>query len=246
MADIIMARGGQPDFKGWMCDGQWQEYGPPYSAPHMEATPPFNSHADAAFEQGFLNLHFPLVPHLGDTEAHRWMVSALKNVKKVGDRFFTNWVPTRSYLDSVYYEVTQCDPMLTGVYLTPVAARIMPDFDKPGEWKTEIIEAFADEIAAAGISKFPLGTPEEEDLLYGMARLGLDPEKKPCTFGHNIVKRDSKGKPTGPFDEYFGTVLLGFEVTDGTPDKIALLHRGHFALYFSSKLMAFEGSSQVG
>lgn len=245
MADIIMARGGQPDFKGWMCDGQWQEYGPPYSGPHMDATPPFNSHADAAHEQGFLNLHFPLVPHLGDTEAHRWMVSALKGLTKVGDRIFTNWVPLRSYLDSVYYEVTRTDPLLDGVYLTPVAARISPDF-KTGEWKTEIIDDFAAELAAAGVSKLPLGTPQENDLVYGMARLSLDPARKPCTFGHNIPLYDNLGKAVGPFDEYFGTVLLGFEVEEGTPEKIARIHRGHFSLYFSSKLMAFEGSSQVG
>ena len=28
MANVLIARGGEPDFKGWMCDGQWAEYGP--------------------------------------------------------------------------------------------------------------------------------------------------------------------------------------------------------------------------
>ena len=87
---IKLFRGGMPDFKGWFCDGQFAEFTPPFDAPHAKFTPPFDSHADAAHGQGYLNLHFPLVPNLNDTVGHRWMQYGLKGVKADGDVILTN------------------------------------------------------------------------------------------------------------------------------------------------------------
>lgn len=96
MANINMFRGGTPDFKGWFCRGDWPEFKPPFSAPHAAFTPPYDSHADAAYGQGYLNLHFPLVPNLADTYGHNWMRTALKKVSAIGDTIMLNWVPLRS------------------------------------------------------------------------------------------------------------------------------------------------------
>lgn len=170
MAITNLFRGGMPDFKGWFCDGQFAEFTPPFDAPHAKFTPPFDSHADAAHGQGYLNLHFPLVPNLNDTVGHRWMQYALKSVKAQGDVVLTNWVPLRSYVDSVYYEANLFDPNLTGVYAKPVAYRVAWDFDNE-EWTYTEIEAYASMLAAAGVEKFPLGTPGGSDKIYGMARL---------------------------------------------------------------------------
>ena len=170
MAIIPMYRGGMPDFKGWFCDGQFAEFTPPFDAPHAKFTPPFDSHADAAHGQGYLNLHFPLVPNLNDTVGHRWMQYALKNLKAEGDVILTNWVPLRSYVDSVYYEANLFDKNLDGVYVKPVAYRVAWDFDNE-EWTQTEIAAFASMLASAGIEKFPLGTPGVGDKIYGMARL---------------------------------------------------------------------------
>lgn len=241
MAVINLARGGMPDFKGWFCDGQSAEFTPPYDAPHTEFTPPFDSHADAAMGQGFLNLQFPLVPNLNDTVGHRWMQNLLKGVKAVGDVVLTNWVPQRAYLDSVYYEVTKTDASLDGVYLAPVAKRAVWNFTTE-EWEYKDVTAFADAMTAAKITQFPVGTPQDGDKLYGFTRL----TNPLATFGHNIVKRNATGKPTAGYDDAFGTVMLGFKVAAGDPDKIATLWKSTFALYFSSKLLAFEGSTQIG
>lgn len=170
MAITNLFRGGMPDFKGWFCDGQFAEFTPPFDAPHAKFTPPFDSHADAAHGQGYLNLHFPLVPNLNDTVGHRWMQYALKNLKAEGDVILTNWVPLRSYVDSVYYEANLFDQNLAGVYAKPVAYRVAWDFANE-EWTYTEITAFASMLASAGIEKFPLGTPASGDKVYGMARL---------------------------------------------------------------------------
>ena len=170
MAITNLFRGGMPDFKGWFCDGQFAEFTPPFDAPHAKFTPPFDSHADAAHGQGYLNLHFPLVPNLNDTVGHRWMQYGLKGLKAEGDVILTNWVPLRSYVDSVYYEANLFDANLTGVYAKPVAYRVAWDFTNE-EWTYTEITAFASMLASAGIEKFPLGTPDSGDKVYGMARL---------------------------------------------------------------------------
>ena len=286
MAITNLFRGGMPDFKGWFCDGQFAEFTPPFDAPHAKFTPPFDSHADAAHGQGYLNLHFPLVPNLNDTVGHRWMQNALKSVKAVGDTILTNWVPLRSYVDSVYYEANLFDKNLDGVYVKPVAYRVAWDFDAE-EWTYTKIAAFTSQLSAAGIDKFPLGTPGGSDKIYGMARLvGASGTSQltsgattgtvtgtvdgtsvtgtsagsvtntsgtastmadmPVTFGHNIPELDANGKPVGGYDDWFGAVCLGYEVSNGSADKIKNIWKSTFALYMSAKLFTFEGSTQIG
>lgn len=288
MAITNLFRGGMPDFKGWFCDGQFAEFTPPFDAPHAKFTPPFDSHADAAHGQGYLNLHFPLVPNLNDTVGHRWMQYGLKGLKAVGDVILTNWVPLRSYVDSVYYEANLFDKNLDGVYLKPVAYRVAWDFTNE-EWIYTKIDAFTSQLSAAGIDKFPLGTPSGSDKIYGMARLvGASGTSQltsgatsgtvtgtadtttgevtgtsagsvtntagtastmadmPVTFGHNIPEIDENGKPVGGYDDYFGAVCLGYEVSNGSADKIKNIWKSTFALYMSAKLFTFEGSTQIG
>lgn len=247
MANIIMARGGLPDFKPLFCRGDWAEYGPEYNAPHQDNTPPFDSHADAAFGQGYLNLQFPFVPHIGETTAHHWMSNALKKVA-VGDNLILNWIPTRAYLDSFYIEATKFDKDLVGVYVQPVAVRIQPDFtaDEPGEFTYTEIPEFAQAVEDAGVKQIPLGTPADSDKIYACVKFNYT-TNPPFTFGHNIPKLDSTtGKPTGGYDAYAGTVAYGLKIAAGTTDQLKLLGRGNFAVYLSAKVLAFEGSSQIG
>lgn len=286
MAITNLFRGGMPDFKGWFCDGQFAEFTPPFDAPHAKFTPPFDSHADAAHGQGYLNLHFPLVPNLNDTVGHRWMQYGLKGLKAVNDVILTNWVPLRSYVDSVYYEANLFDKNLDGVYVKPVAYRVAWDFTTE-EWTYTKITAFTSQLSAAGIDKFPLGTPSGGDKIYGMARLvpasgtsqltngavtgtvtgtadgtsvtgtatgsvtntagtAATMADMPVTFGHNIPELDENGKPVGGYDGYFGAVCLGYQVSNGSADKIKNIWRSTFALYMSAKLFTFEGSTQIG
>lgn len=270
MATVSMFRGGSPDFKGWFCAGDWSQFKPPFDAPHLDATPPYDSHADAAYGQGYLNLHFPLVPNLGDTYGHKWMQSALQGLANVNDIILTNWVPLRSYVEAIHYEVVTTDKLLDGVYIKPIAQRVSWDF-ATNDWKYEDNAEFDAAVTAAGITQFPLGTPEEGDTLWGFLPLmpamsatstaqvegeannvtGVTVDTKlaqaaPCTFGHNIVKRDEHGKATGGADDYYGAVVLGYKIVAGDPEKIQAIWKSNIAVYMSAKLHAFEGATQVG
>lgn len=277
MANVNLFRGGTPDFKPMFCKGSYAEWQPPFDAHHYKDTPPFDAHADAAHGQGYLNLQFPLVPNLADNWSHHWMQTALKNLSAVNDCIYLAWVPTRSFVLSQYIEVTAVDPLLSGVYFKPVAARVSWNFTtNQFDWATNA--AYAAAVTASNVTEFPLGTPAEtvatpptvekpdegdgedtpvvqddgtdeasEDALYGFINLyDVTKGTPPCTFGHNIVKTDKTGKPTGGLDEYFGAVVLGYQITKGTPEKIQQIYRSNIAVYMSAKLLAFEGSTQVG
>lgn len=241
MADVSLFRGGTADFKGWFRRGDYAEFTPPFNAPHMASTPPYNSHADAAYGQGYLNLHFPLVPHLEETTAHEWMWNALKKLSAVGDKIYTNWIPSRAYVDALHWELVKVDEELTGVYIKPCAVRVKFNFTT-NEFEYEDNTDYDTMLTTAGITQFPLGKIQAGDAQYAF----VENTNKKCTFGHNMVKYDATtGKPTEGLDDYYGCVVLGYEITEGDPEKIAKICTGNFALYFSAKLLAFEGSSQV-
>jgi hypothetical protein len=245
MAIVNIARGGTPDFKGFMCEGQYAEFTPPYTSPHMPSTPPYDSQADAAFGQGYLNMDFPLVPNLGGTTGHQWMQNALKKIRNQNDVILTNWVPMRSYLESYFIEVVTTDPNLDGVYITPVAYRIKWDFVTQS-WIEEEVTAHGDELVAAGITQLPLGTPQSGDRVYGMARLATDHTTLPPTYGHNLVTRNAQGDPIGPLDDRYGTVAIGLRVSAGTQARIETIWRSNIAVYITTKLFQFIGSGQKG
>ncbi len=238
---ITMFRGGTPDFKGWFRRGDYPEFTPPFGMPPMPSTPPFNSHADAAYNQGYLNLQFPLVPRIEETTAHGWMWNALKQLGEVGDRIYTNWIPLRSIVTDFYWELTRTDKELDGVYLKPVAARVTWDFDAR-DWVYNDNTAYASMLTSNNVSQFPLGTPSDGDSVYGYAN-NINPR---CTFGHDLLKKDGKGKLTEEgLDELYGAVVLGYEVSEGSPEKIANIWKSNFALYFTCKLLSFECGIQV-
>lgn len=245
MADIIMFRGGTPDFKAYHCEGDTQDYMAPVDAPHQPDTPPFDSHADGAYEQGYLNLAYPLIPNLAETQAHQVMQRQLKRVKAVGDVMHLCWIPTRAFLDSIYFEVTRTDKLLDGVKLTPVASRMYWDFNDE-TYKFARVAEFTAELTAAGITSFPAGTPQDGDVIYGMARLSLKTDALPSTFAHNIVKADNQGNLCVPYDNKFGAIVLGYEVSAGSAEAIQSIWKSNLAIYMSAKLIAFDCPSQIG
>lgn len=275
MAYINLLRGGTPVFKPMFCAGEYAEYVTPFDAPHQPGTPPFDSHADAAHGQGYLNLHYPLVPHILDTRAHAWMQTALKKVKAANDVILTNWVPLRSYLDSYYIELTKPDEDLTGVYVEPVAYRVEPDPDDPENLAaatfTQITE-FGDELEnACGAKKIPLGTPAAEEKRYLFARLNTLASESSSTSsststlsGTDVTTETttttetetSTGLPWSfghnlvdgdgeGIDDYYGAVVLGLKVTGSDADLIKRIYDGHFEVHLSAKVITFEGSTQI-
>lgn len=246
MANVNIFRGGSPVFRGIHGSQDFPEWQAPFDAPHFDYTPPFDSHADGVHGQGYLNLMFPLVPRLAGGTGHDWMTKALRGLSAKNDIIRLAWVPLRSYVESMYIEVTKVDPQLKGVYVVPVAERVVWNF-ATNEVEYKPNTAFDSDVTTYGsTTKIPLGSIESGDSPYFMARFPAADSTAPSTFGHNLVKYDESGKATEGLDESFGAVMLGLKISEGDNEKIANLFLSDFALYFTAKVFAFECSSQIG
>lgn len=246
MAAINMFRGGSPDFKASFCAGSFAEFTPPFSAPHYDDTPPYNSHADGAQGQGYLNLWFPLIPNLQQNDAHKWQRNALEKVSAVGDIIRLAWVPLRSWVLAQHFELVRGDELLNGVYVKPVAERAAWDVSK-NDWVYTTNAEYAAAVTASGVGQFPLGVPGTTDQRWGFVNLAPEADDQaPCTFGHNIMKTDAKGNPTGGLDAYYGAVILGLQIAEGSETAIANIWKGNFAFYMSAKIASFESATQIG
>lgn len=240
MANISLYRGGTAEFRPAWCCGDYPEFKPPFDTPHFAGTPPFDSHADAARGQGYLNLMFPLVPNLLDTTAHRWMHVPLQKLSAVDDIIQWAWVPHRGYVDSLYMELTRFDTALDGVYVQPVAQRAVWNFTT-SEWEFPDNTQFDTDIStAANVTRLPLGTPASGDKPYLVAKFAPGADGMYSTFGHNLVERNAAGEPVGGLDEYYGATVLGLKIVAGDADKIKLLWRSKFELWMCAKFIAYE------
>ncbi len=247
MADVSLIRGGSPVLKTPFCKGHYAQFTPPFETPVIPGAPPYDSYSEAANMQGYTNLHFPLVPHLLDTDAHKWMQHALKSVSAVGDRIELCIVPSRAYLQSLHIEVADYDDALTGVYVTPAMYRVYWDFTA-GNYAYTKNTAFAAELTTAGMGQFPLGTPQPTDTTIGMALLSTDPTILPPSYTHTKFVRNASGVPTAYAAPVAngGHNIIALDVTAGDADKIKKIYNGKFRLYLSVKLLTFAGSAQIG
>ena len=231
---VQLFRGGIPHFKPRFCCGDFPSYMPLGSMTHFAGTPPFDEHAEAAREQGYLNLSFPFVPNLMDTDAHRWMRTPLQKLGADGDVVNLIWIPRYGFVDSLIMALTQYDSMLDGVYVEPVASRYWWD-PETKEYAFKENDLFATELAQyANATKIPLGTHEDGDSSYIFARFGQEGNTLPWSFGHDRYLSDPSGNITGPEDEYCGTPVFGLKFT-GDDDKIAQLWRAKFELWINLK-----------
>jgi hypothetical protein len=261
MSNVNLFRGATPDFKAFYCNGEYGQFRPPFSATHAAQTPPFDSHFCGAWGLGYFTPGFPLVPNLGNTRAHQWMKNALADVKAVGDKIRLIWVPLRSYVTSVYFEVTETDKALDGVVVSLFADRVKYNAATDDFVYTTDTGVAAD-LAGANFPTFTLGTTGVY-AKYGIARLpeskivfttvmvdggsGNTPDTQviqtvsgpvsrvPSTFGVNI-----------PGDTYEGGVVFGIQITAASnPANIANLQEFNGAAYLSLKLESFESPAQL-
>lgn len=242
MATVNIFRGGTPLLRAYYCEDDAPQFEPPFSTPRLRGTPPFNSHADGAHGQGYLNLDFPLVPVLDDTEAHRWMQKGMKPLKNVGDIIRLAWVPQRSYVTAIYCGVTDPDPAFSSVAVSLIAERVKFNFNS-GTWVYTEDPDFATAMGTANVAQLYIGDTTQTPY---MVKFFEGTDERMATFSHDVVSRDASGNVTGYWDKYGGYVMLGLKVVAGNTEEISMMYRGLYSIHFSAKLAQFEGRTQIG
>lgn len=252
MATVDLYRGGTPVFRPSFCCGDYPAWKPPFDATHLEGTPPYDSHADGARGQGYLNLSYPFVPVLLDTDAHRWMREPLKALSNTGDIIRLLWIPTRGYVESMHIELTKYDTRLDGVYVQPIVQRAVWNFSSETFSYTNNT-LFDSALASFGnATKLPLGKPAEAtnstpaDPTYIFARFPQQDSNPPWSFGHNIAKYNAQGEPTGGADQWFGANIFGLKISAGTKAKIQEIYRSTFEMWICLKFIGFECQTFTG
>lgn len=252
MSSVNLFRGGTPIFRPSFCCGDFPAWQMPVDAEHRPGTPPYDSHADGARGQGWLNLSFPFCPNLLETTTHRWMHHALKKLSATDDIIRLIWIPNRGYVESLHMEITRFDTLLDGVKVTPVVERATWDFDNE-EWTYTTNDKFTQELASFSNNQtIALGTPAEEetdddgqvttagDIPYIFARFPQTAGDLPWSFSHNIVKYDENNKPTGGIDAAYGANVFGLKIAEGDASAIADIWRANFELWICLKFIGFE------
>ncbi len=243
---INLIRGGEPVFRPAFCCGAYPQYNPISDITHFPGTPPFDTHAEAAHGQGYLNLMYPFVPNLLDTDAHRWMQTPLQQLKAVNDTIRLIWVPTYSYVDSLMISLTKADTALNGVYVQPYSERYWwnPATNK-NEYKENPLfdEAFNTYTNA---EKICLGEAAADDSSYIHCRFPQKDSTQNWAFGHDLYKYNASGDPTGPADEYTGMVVFGLKIVSGDASKIKNLWHSNFELWINLKTFCHECSGFTG
>ena len=250
--NIDLVRGGAPVFRPAFCCGAYPKHEPICNIPHFPGTPPFDTHADGAHGQGYLNLMYPFVPNLLETDAHRWMQAPLQNLSAVNDVIRLIWVPTYSYVDSLIISLTKYDTALNGVYLQPVSERYWWNpSTKACEYKANDLftEAFSN---YANATKICLGKPAAAsgdtpaDSSYIHCRFPQTDSIQNWAFGHDLYKFNDQGEPTGPEDEYTGMAVFGLKIVSGDASKIKNIWRSNFELWINLKVLCHECSGFTG
>lgn len=246
MSIVNLCRGGEPVFRPAFCCGDYPAYDPACNIQHFPGTPPFDTHAEAAHGQGYMNLMYPFVPNLLETDAHRWMRTPLESLSGVGDKIRLIWIPTYSYVDSLMISLTQYDQMLDGVYVEPVAERYWWNpSTKRCEYKAH--DEFEAVLAQyANTTELCLGTPKEDDSSYIHARFPQDGSTPNWAFGHDLYKRNASGDISEPEDDQCGVVVFGLKIKSGDASKIKNIFRGKFEMWINLKTLCHECSGFTG
>lgn len=249
MATVNLVRGGAPVFRPAFCCGAFPEYNPICDITHFPGTPPFDTHAEAAHGQGYLNLMYPFVPNLLDTDAHLWMQTPLQALSAKNDVIRLIWIPTYSYVDSMVIVQTKYDTSLDGVYVQPISERYWWNpSTKQCEYKANTLfdAAFS---TYANATRLCLGTPaagNSPDSQYIHCRFPQKDSIQNWAFGHDQYKYNAQGDPTAAADEYTGMAVFGLRVVDGTAAKIKSIWQGNFELWINLKVFCHECSGFTG
>lgn len=123
MSAIKLYRGGTGVEQFPFCDDNYSKFGPPFAGPHIDLSPPFDSHACAAYDHGYFTLGMPIAPTIME-----WQKKAFKEkLVAVGDIIECVWVPEYHWPTSLSFTVTGDDAQMAGATVAITSETITRD-----------------------------------------------------------------------------------------------------------------------
>lgn len=245
MANISLYRGGTPEVKYIWSAADHPEYRPPFSQRHLgaqsdlfadertlEETPPYDSHADGAYNMGNFVIGLPVAPRTRGQATQRKALQA--QPLEVGDILQCIWLPEDHIATYLNLKSITNDANMAGATVALVAQNATPD--KNGEFHYVEDTDFADAVTTqVGSNSFAVDKPFNAfvSLFKTNGDYAVPMYSKPAL----PVAHDAPDStlPTYPTYKIFGLKILSL------PTKSEVTFADMLsAIYMSLRMEAFE------
>lgn len=245
MANISLYRGGTPEVKYIWSAADHPEYRPPFSQRHLgaqsdlfadehplEETPPYDSHADGAYNMGNFVIGLPVAPRTRGQVAQRKALQAQS--LEVGDILQCIWLPEDHIATYLNLKSITNDANMAGATVALVVQNATPD--KNGEFHYVEDTDFADAVTTqVGSNSFAIDKPFNAfvSLFKANGDYAVPMYSKPAL----PVAHDAPDStlPTYPTYKIFGLKILSLP----TKSEVAFADMLS-AIYMSLRMEAFE------
>lgn len=245
MANISLYRGGTPEVKYIWSAADHPEYRPPFSQRHLgaqsdlfaderplEETPPYDSHADGAYNIGNFVIGLPVAPRTRGQVAQRKALQA--QPLEVGDILQCIWLPEDHIATYLNLKSITNDANMAGATVALVVQNATPD--KNGEFHYAEDTDFADAVTSqVGSNSFAVDKPFNAfvSLFKTNGDYAVPMYSKPAL---PVAHDASDGTlPTYPTYKIFGLKILSL------PTKSEVTFADMLsAIYMSLRMEAFE------
>ena len=245
MTNISLYRGGTPEVKYIWSAADHPEYRPPFSQRHLgaqsdlfaderplEETPPYDSHADGAYNMGNFVIGLPVAPRTRGQAAQRKALQA--QPLEVGDILQCIWLPEDHIATYLNLKSITNDANMAGATVALVVQNATPD--KNGEFHYVEDTDFADAVTTqVGSNSFAVDKPFNAfvSLFKTNGDYAVPMYSKPALpVAHNAPDGTL---PTYPTYKIFGLKILSLP----TESKVTYADMLS-AIYMSLRMEAFE------
>lgn len=243
MANISLYRGGTPVVKFMWCDKDHPVYTPPFRQRHegttsnlfaderpLAETPPYDSHADGAYNLGNFVIGMPFAPRVRGQIAQRKALQAQQLA--VGDILQMIWLPEDHIATYLNLKSITVDASMAGASVALVVQNAVPDAN--GDFTYTEDTAFAAAVTAqVGANAFNVDAPF--NAFVSLFAADADGYVKPMYSSPYLPAKDESSTETFPQYKIFGLKILSLP-TDTNVTFADMLS----AIYMSVRMEAFE------
>ena len=245
--NINLYRGGTPVVRFMWNDKDFPQYQPPFSQNHqgtqsplfaddvpMEETPPYDSHADGAYNAGNFVLGMPIAPRVRGNIAQRKALQAY-NIE-IGDIMQCMWLPEDHIATFLNLKSITLDSKMAGATIALCVQNAVPD--ENGDFTyTEDTDFDAAVTAQVGANSFNVAEPFNAFVSLFKTK---DDYAVPMYSSPALPAKDSSSSVTFPAYKVFGIKVLSLP-TDNTVTFADMMK----AIYLSVRMEAFECPSAL-